>query len=259
MKKLLFAALLLTFTLNTVSAQEKVKYSKEEMKKMEAYLFDEAIPGGSSKKPATVILKNGSKVEGLVKDVDYKKGLLNAIEIKDNSGKSQKYQSEEIAELYLPVSKLAKAVAFNKYFSSSNNWGKKSLNKTTNPNEVYLRNLKTTIRNKKDENEYLLQLVNPDFSSKIEVYADPRAKETGGVSFGVGGFGSPTMGGGVTKSFYVKKGDHVLWLEKSDFEENYNALFGDNAEFMKKYPANSVKWDMFSFLVMEYTRLSENA
>ena len=77
------------------------------------------------------------------------------------------------------------------------------------------------------------------------------------MKFGVGGFVSPGVGGGVTKSYYVKKGDHVVWLQKSDFEENYNMLFGDNAEFMKKYPYKSIKWEHFSYLVMEYTRLSE--
>jgi hypothetical protein len=27
-----------------------------------------------------------------------------------------------------------------------------------------------------------------------------------------------------------------MWLHKDDFEDNYDFLFGDNAEFMKKYP-----------------------
>jgi hypothetical protein len=257
MKKLLFAALLLTFTLNTVSAQEKVKFSKEQLKKMDDYLFDEAFQGASMKKTTTIILKDGTKLEGPMSDIDLKKGLINAIAIKDKSGKSQKYKSDEIAELYLPVSKLGKALAVNKYMSSSNNWGRKSLNKSTNPNEIYMKNLKTTIKNKKDEIEYLLQLVNPDFSNNIEVYADPRAGESGGMAFSPMGFGTTQTGN--PKSFYIKKGDHVFWLQKSEFDDRYSELFGDNAEFMKKYPANSVKWEQFSFLVMEYTRLSEGA
>lgn len=257
MKKLLFAALLLTFTLNTVSAQEKVKFSKEQLKKMDDYLFDEAFQGASMKKTTTIILKDGTKLEGPMSDIDLKKGLINAIAIKDKSGKSQKYQSDEIAELYLPVSKLGKALAVNKYMSSSSNWGRKSLNRSTNPNEIYMKNLKTTIKNKKDENEYLLQLINPDFSNSIEVYADPRAGETTTMSFGPMGLGGGMSGN--PKSFYIKKGDHVFWLQKSEFDDRYTELFGDNAEFMKKYPANSVKWEQFSFLVMEYTKLLAGA
>jgi hypothetical protein len=52
------------------------------------------------------------------------------------------------------------------------------------------------------------------------------------------------------------KGDKVMWLHKDDFEDNYDFLFGDNAEFMKKYPKNSVEWDYFSFLVNEYTEMN---
>ena len=97
-----------------------------------------------------------------------------------------------------------------------------------------------------------MQVINPGFDDIISVYHDPRAKETGGVSFGYG----PQLGGGVIKSYYVKKGDKVMWLHKDDFEDNYDFLFGDNAEFMKKYPKNSVEWDYFSFLVNEYTSMS---
>jgi hypothetical protein len=48
----------------------------------------------------------------------------------------------------------------------------------------------------------------------------------------------------------------VIWLHKDDFEDNYDFLFGDNQEFTKKYPKNSVEWDYFSFLVSEYTAMT---
>ncbi len=257
MKKLLFASLLLTFALNTVSAQEKVKFTKEQLKKMDDELFDEGFTGITPKKTSTVILKDGNKIEGSATDIDRKKGQIYSIEIKDGSGKKKKYQSEEIAEMYLPISGAAKASKLVNYFGTSKNWGRKSLNKTTNPDEVYVRNVKASLKNKKEEKEYLMQLINPQFSKIIEVYADPNAGQTTSMGFGMNGFTSPGVGGGVTKSYYVKKGDHVFWLKKSDFEENYKDLFGDNVEFMKKYPANSVKWEQFSYLVMEYTKMSE--
>jgi hypothetical protein len=108
------------------------------------------------------------------------------------------------------------------------------------------------LKNKKDEKEFLMQLINPEFSQIISVYYDPNAKETGGVSV----MGSPQLGGGVIKSYYVKKGDEIIWLKKSEFEDRYDFLFGDNPEFTKKYPKNSVKWDFLSFLVFEYTNMA---
>lgn len=78
------------------------------------------------------------------------------------------------------------------------------------------------------------------------------AKETASVSFG-----GPAISGGVIKSYYVKKNDQVIWLTKSDFKEQYDFLFGDNDTFMKKYPYNSIKWEHLSYLIAEYTNLSQ--
>ncbi|MDN5475586.1 MAG: hypothetical protein L0G39_01525 [Chryseobacterium sp.] len=79
-----------------------------------------------------------------------------------------------------------------------------------------------------------------------------RAKETGVISM----MGYPQLGGGVIKSYYVKKGAKVMWLHKDDFDDHYDFLFVDNAEFMKKYPKNAVEWDYLSFLINEYTAMS---
>jgi len=255
MKKIVLYGMILSASLlsTKIIAQEKVKFTKEELKVMDDDLFDEMFTGISSKKNATVILKDGTKIEGIASDIDRKKGQIYAIEIKDSSKKKTEYKAELIEEMYLPISGMAKASKMNSYFSSSKNWGRKSLNKTTNPEDVYVRNVKVSLKNKKDEKEYLMQLINPDFSNVIEVYADPTASQT--ASFSIGG--SPGIGGGVTKSYYIKKGDEVVWLKKNEFEENYNLLFGDNAEFMKKYPYNSIKWEHLSFLVFEYTKMSQ--
>ena len=55
-------ALLLALSLVSIStfAQEKVKYTKEQIKKMEQYLFNEGFPGPSTKKISTIISKDGT-------------------------------------------------------------------------------------------------------------------------------------------------------------------------------------------------------
>ena len=165
-------------TLATVQihAQEKVKYTKEQLKMMDDDLFDEVFVGVSSKKPSTIILKDGSRIEGSASGIDRKKGQIYSIDIKDSSRKKTEYKAEDIAEMYLPISGMAKASKMSNYFGNTKNWGRKSLTKTTNPGEVYVKNVKASLKNKKDEKEFLMQLINPEFSSIIEVYADPVAK-----------------------------------------------------------------------------------
>ncbi len=259
MMKLKLTALALMLV-SGLSFAQKVKYSKEEIKEMDNYMFEEMFTGFSPKKETRILLKDATNIQGTARDIDRKKGQIYSVKVKNSStGKDETFKAEDIEEMYLPVSGFEKGMRTANYFNKINNWSRKSPSKITNKDEVYLRNQTVSLKNKKAEKEYLMQLINPDFSSIIEVYADPVASETTGDSFGVGPISSPQVGGGVTKSFYVRKGDRVIWLKKADFEENYNFLFGDNKEFMAKYPAESVKWDYFSWLVFQYTKMTEEA
>jgi hypothetical protein len=257
MKKIIFLmALVIASSSSFAQKAEKVKYEKAKIKEMEQYLFEEVFVSVSPKKISTVILKDQSVHKGYCKGVGRKKGQISSIEIKDSlTGKKEEFEATAIAEMYLFPSGFEKFGKMNKYFSNSRNWGTKDLKKTTNKEDVYFKNQLVSLKNKKEQTEYLMQLVNPSFSSSIEVYGDPNAKET--ASFSVGG--SPSFGGGVIKSYYVKKGDKIFWLHKDDFKDSYTELFGDNPEFIKQYPFNSIEWDYFSFLVLEYTKAAEKA
>lgn len=250
-----FKALLLAFCFVSVAsfAQDKVKYSKEEKQKMEKYLFNEGFNTPSPKKTSTIILKDGSTHKGFCSKIDTKKGQIFEVSIKDSiSKKSMTFNAEQIDEMYVYPSNAEKFAKVDKYMGNIRNIGTKSLNKSTTNGRIYFVNQTVSLKNKKDDKEFLMQVINPGFDDIISVYHDPRAKETGGVSFGYG----PQLGGGVIKSFYVKKGDKVMWLHKDDFEDNYDFLFGDNKEFMKKYPKKSVEWDYLSFLINEYTQMT---
>lgn len=262
MKKLILFSFLAAATLTSapIQAQQKVKFTKEQLKIMDDELFDEMFMGVSSKKNSTLILKDGTEIEGPVSGIERRKGQIESIKIKDSSGKKTEYSAEEIEEMYLPISASAKATKNSRYFENSKNWGRRSFSKIVSPTQVYVKNVSASLKNKKEEQQFLMQLINPNFSSIIEVYADPTASETTSIGFGPSSqFGgpSPKIGGGVTKSYYVKKGDEVIWLKKGEFKDNYEFLFGDNQEFIQKFPYNSIKWEHLSYLIAEYTKMSE--
>ncbi|MDP9962155.1 hypothetical protein [Chryseobacterium lathyri] len=246
--------LLLTLCLaGTATFAQKVKYSKEEIKKMETYLFNEGFNSPSPKKTSTIILKDGTTHKGFCGKIETKKGQIYEVALKDSiTKKNEVFNAEQINEMYVYPSNAEKIAKVGKYMSNIRNFGTKKLTKNTAGGRIHFVNQTVSLKNKKDDKEFLMQLINPDFSDIISVYHDPRAKETAGFSM----MGSPQLGGGVIKSYYVKKGDKVMWLHKDDFEDNYEFLFGDNSEFMKKYPKNSVEWDYFSFLVNEYTSMN---
>ena len=249
LKALLLALCLVSIT----SFAQKVKYSKEEVKKMEMYLFNEGFNTPSPKKTSTIILKDGSEHKGFCSDIETKKGQIYEVALKDSvTKKSEKFNAENISEMYVYPSNAEKFAKVARYMGNIRNYSTKKITKRTNNDRIYFVNQTVSLKNKKDDKEFLMQVINPGFDDIISVYHDPRAKETAGFSM----MGSPSLGGGVIKSYYVKKGDKVMWLHKDDFEDNYDFLFGDNEEFMKKYPKNSVEWDYFSFLVNEYTQLT---
>lgn len=248
--KLLLLILSVTFSM---AQAQKVKYSDEELKMLKTYYFNEGFNKPATKKVSTIIMKDGSEHTGYCTAVLTKKGQIHEIVFKDSiSGKKNTYNAEQIKEAYLFASGFEKWGKAAEKYSNYGMGNRNSIKKITSNDEIYFVNQSVSLKNKKDEKEFLMQLINPDFSSIIEVYHDPFAKETQGFSVG----GSPTFGGGVIKSYYLKKGDKVIWLKSSEFKDNYEFLFGDNAEFMKKYPYNSVDWDWFSALVLEYTLMS---
>lgn len=246
--------LLLTLCLaGTATFAQKVKYTKEDIKKMEMYLFNEGFNSPSPKKTSTIILKDGTAHKGFCSKIETKKGQIYEVSVKDSiTKKSEVFNADQISEMYVYPTNAEKIAKVGKYMGNIRNFGTKKLTKNTSGERIHFVNQTVSLKNKKDDKEFLMQLINPEFSDIISVYHDPRAKETTGFSV----MGSPQLGGGVIKSYYVKKGDKVMWLHKDDFEDNYDFLFGDNAEFMKKYPKNSVEWDYFSFLVNEYTSMN---
>jgi len=255
LKTMKFKTLLLALFVASIStfAQEKVKYTKDQVKKMEQFLFNEGFSGPSTKKISTVILKDGTTHKGYCNDIETKKGQIYEISLKDSATKKQmNFAAENVKEMYILPSNFEKGLKAARFVTKVNNISRKKMNKSVSEERIHFVNQTVSLKNKKDDKEFLMQLINPEFNDIISVYHDPRAKETNGMTVGFG----MQVSGGITKSYYVKKGDKVIWLHKDDFEDNYDFLFGDNTEFMKKYPKKSVEWDYFSFLVNEYTEMS---
>ncbi len=255
MKKIAILGLMFVTTFSFAQKAEKIKYEKQKIKEMETYLFEETFTSVDNKKTSTVVLKDGRTINGYFKDIDRKKGQISEIELKDSvSGKEEKFDAAQISELFLAPNKFEKGMKAFKNATNIRSLATKDMKKATNKETVYYKNQIVSLKNKKEQKEYLMQLINPDFNSIIEVYGDPNAHETAGASFG-----GMQMGGGVIKSFYVKKGDKVIWLHKDDFKDYYNELFGDNPEFIKNYPLNSIEWGYLSYLIYEYSRMKEGA
>lgn len=252
MKDIIKISLISLLLVSGSAIAQKVKYSKEQLSHLKGYYFNEGFSQPATKKVSTVIFKDGTEQRGYCKGIKTKKNQISAIVFKDSvSGEKIEIPAERVSEAYLYASGFEK---FGKVGEQINRMGtskRNNMKKSTTNDQIYFVNQSVSLKNKKDEEEFLMQLINPDFDDYISVYYDPRANESQGMSLG-----GLQVGGGVLKSYYVKKGDRIFWLRKSDFEKEYDFLFGDNKEFIKKYPYKSVNWDWLSALVLDYTKLS---
>ena len=230
-------------------------FAQEDLKEREKQAaFDPAYSSYSRKKLAYVTLKSGEKIEADIKDVDRKKGQINEIKFIKPDGSKIRIMANEITELYMAPSGMEKLQQQSDFMNDATKWGKSDASKYMDKGYTMYTNQMVSLKNKKDEAEFLMQVINPRYSKYIEVYSDPWAKET--MSIGVG---SMKLAGGIAKSYYIKKGDEkVLWLTKKDFEDHFASLFMDNEKFKAKYADKKFKWSLLGVYILDYTEfLSE--
>lgn len=238
------------------------KLTKEETDFLKTNHFDQGFIAPAKKKISTVILKDGKELQGNAEKVKYKKNHIQSLTLKEESGQKTDLTSGMIQEAYFAPSGMEK---FSKKSNEATRVKTRKTSKPLNGDEAHFLNLTVGLQNKKKKDDFLLMLVNPDFDGLIEVYFDPAAKESKGADVGAGigsalgvkGLGGAfKIGGGMMESYYIKKGDRTFWLRKKDFKKEYDFLFGDNQEFMERYPYKNVKWNWLSGLILEYTKMT---
>ncbi len=213
-----------------------------------AQKFSPALMGYSHKKTSYLTLDGGKKVTGTIKDLDWKKGLIEEVKLKDMQDKKVKIKPEEIDFMYLPPSNIAKLGGAFDFLENPDYWQSADLDKDIiGKGYVYME--RSEVRIKKKTRTLMMQLINPSFNNKIKVYDDPLAKES--IGLGVAGV---NMVGGDEKSYFVKKaGDKVAHkIERKNYDEEFKMLFGDCKPMMKKY-GKAPKWTDFETHVWEYT------
>ena len=205
----------------------------------------------AKKEISYLTLKNGDKLEGYVKGMGWKKGQIKEIVFEVSGEKKRKIPASEIAEFYTLPSKFGQLSKMNNYFSDATKWGNQDVSEVVNKGYTCYTVQMVSLKNKKEEQEFLMQLVNPRFSKIISVYSDPWARETASI-----GVGSLKLAGGIAKSYYLKKGDKMIWITKGNFMDYFEDLFYDNEQFKAKYADREIKWSLLGVYILDYTEFN---
>lgn len=232
------------------------KLSREERRNLREYYFDADFTLPSTKKLSTLILEDGTEVKGYVDKIDFThRNLINEITFKDQETEVlTTYPASQLKEAYLFGSQLDKIANVGGIISRGGTAKRNNMDKATEDGAINFVKKPVVLRSKSGEEEVLFQLINPGFSDYIAVYNDPGADESRGASVS-GGLASMNLGGGTVLSYFVEKNGEVFLLTRRSFKKEFEKLFGDHPEFMKKYPLKQVKWDWLSGLILEYTKM----
>lgn len=216
---------------------------------VKAQTFAPTFRGYSSSKITAITMEDGTEVEGKLKGYKVDKGLIKEIKIRDENNKKVRIDPAKIKHMYIPPSKLGKLAQTLDAAYDLTKIQDGELNQSyLTDGYVYMEKTEVQIKKKKTDS-YMMQLINPQFSKKIKVYADPNAKET--ASVGIGGF---TVAGGLDKSYYIQKaGDPVaVRLKKKEYKEQFNEIFAECPSLIEKY-GDDPKWSELEKLVFEYS------
>lgn len=194
-------------------------------------------------------MMDGSKMEGTFQSI-FNIENIKSVTLKDASGTKHKIGEDQIDKVYIKFGDLDKIATSNTAATSI-----KSLS-NTNFKQVFEAEYfiwEHTITPKKGNRE-ILQLVNPGFDSKMKVYRDPRAQETGQLSLG-----GVTLTGGIEKSYYlVKQGaDVAVRLEKKNYKEQFAEVFGDCPAVISAFGDKKPDWDDLPAHVFAYDQLCD--
>lgn len=198
------------------------------------------MPMVAYNQPTYVVLADGTRLEGQVRSaVLGEGGAIKKLTFVTDAGEKHKLAASDVKELGNKPGDFMKMMAradASDSVAAHNTYDGRAI-----PEWVVWR----PVAHPGNDKVFLMQLLNPTFDSRIAVYADPKAQETGGVA--VGGV---QMTGGVEKSYVIVKDDAgTLRVEKQRYEQQWDALFGDCAGLVKP---EKVDWKDFGDHVAAY-------
>ncbi len=213
---------------------------------VQAQKFLKPFESVSHKKTTYIIKEDGSEMEGTVKKLNRKKGLVKKVKIKNEAGDKMEVPIEEISYAYLPQSGIDKFFKFDDFLTDATQWDA-GLYDLDRIKDGYAFFEKSQVKVKKKERTLLMQLLNPGTCSRIKVYHNPFAGETAGL--GVAGI---KVAGGKDKSYYIRIDDGVAFkITKKGYKKQFAKIFTDCKEVKKEF-GKSKSWSKFEKAVFAY-------
>lgn len=196
-------------------------------------------------RPAIVTLATGEEISGKLTGGSIINGYLSTIVFKADDGTKTKFKPEDVSKLAVKASKLAKLAMISESTSSIKEMTHKDFDEIVNREYIIF---ETAMRSNKAAKLRLMQLLNPGFDSHIKVFADPNAKQTGGV-----GLGGIKLTGGEDKSYlFVIDDAQAVLVKKGSYKKNFDDLYASCPQMEEAFAGEKLKWQDVAGHVFAY-------
>lgn len=168
-------------------------------------------------KNAYVLLKDGSQIYGELINTTYGRGI-NRVVIRDDSGNKHELKADKIFEFGIFSNDLVKAQYLNESSASIKALFKTDRSAVKLNDYVVFRNAQL-----KGGKELLLQLLNPHFEDKIQVYHSVNSRKSTPLRKG-----TITITGEMQRAYLVSKnGSPTSKVKKENYKKAFESLFED--------------------------------
>lgn len=211
------------------------------------YFIPEMTNSGLTMSPEVYAVSlSGDTIRGKISGAALAGGQLKSFTIKKSNDEKVKFKTGEAKLLAVKPSKLSN-IESAMSVPNLRTAMKVDFDDIVNREWVFY---ELALLDKKKDKPRMMQLLNPGFDSKIKVYLDPNAKETGGGML---------MGGGEDKSYLVVyDGDKADTYKKKKYKKEARAkLYKDCEVFVQNYDGEKFKWKNFAEHVFVYDQLCE--
>ncbi|MFD2200837.1 hypothetical protein [Shivajiella indica] len=169
-----------------------------------------------------LILKNGDKISGQLLNSTSGRGI-NKVKLMDDSGIKHEFKAIEIFELGIFSNEMVKAQYLNESSASIKAMIKTDRSAIKQNDYVVFRNAQLN-----GGKELLLQLLNPHFDDKIEVFHAVNARKTTPLRKG-----TITLTGEMQRVYLVsKEGSSTFKVKKGSYRKSFHQLFTDCPDLM---------------------------
>ncbi|PSL07719.1 hypothetical protein [Cecembia rubra] len=168
-------------------------------------------------KKAFVLLKDGSQINGELLNTTSGRGI-NKVVIRDDSGQRHELKADKIFEFGIFSNDLVKAQYLNESSASIKALFKTDRSAVKLNDYVVFRNAQL-----KGGKELLLQLLNPHFDDKIQVYHSVNSRKSTALRKG-----TITVTGEMQRAYLVSKyGAQISKVKKENYKKAFENLFED--------------------------------